>query len=271
MDTNFAGIGYVHTESDIFFNPTTQIEDAQMDLNVVAAKYIRAFELFNKSARIELAQGYAEGRWTGLLEGAPAKATRKGFSDTLARFAINLIGAPPLKGKEFGAYRASKKVDTIVGVGLAIRLPTGEYFEERLINLGQNRFVFMPQVGIEHRRGKWTFEWTSRLSIFEDNDEFFGGSTLERDPLFFTHGHVVYNFKPGLWVSGSVGYNYGGENTVDGNTRNDTQQNIGWAFKAGIPINRYSGISLGYIHSETQESVGRDNDIFSAGYSFTWD
>ncbi len=270
MDQNFVGAGYAHTESDILVNPTLRLEDVEMDLNAVAGKYIRTFELFGKSARVGLAGGYVEGRWTGLLDGAPAKATRQGFSDTFVRFSMNLIGAPPLKGSEFGAYRASKKVDTIVGVALAVRLPTGEYFEDRLINLGQNRFELVPQVGLEHRRGKWTFEWTGQLSFYEDNDEFFGGSKLERDPLFLTHGHIIYNFKPGLWVSASVGYDYGGENTIDGDDRDDTRQNIGWGIKAGIPINRYSGIGLGYIHSETQESTGRDNDIFSVGYSLTW-
>ncbi len=120
----------------------------------MAGKYIRTFELFDKSTRIDIGQGYQEGDWTGLVDGVPASASRNGLADTMARFAINLYGAPPLSGKEFGAYRSNMDVETIVGMGLVMRLPTGDYMKDKLINLGKNRFGFRPQVGISHIRGK---------------------------------------------------------------------------------------------------------------------
>jgi hypothetical protein len=55
---------------------------------------------------------------------------------------MNLYGAPPLSGKDYAAYRAKMDVETIVGAGLAVRLPTGQYMDDKLINLGENRFVF---------------------------------------------------------------------------------------------------------------------------------
>jgi hypothetical protein len=39
--------------------------------------------------------------WTGILDGAPASTTRNGSSDTFVRVAVNLYGAPPLRGKAF--------------------------------------------------------------------------------------------------------------------------------------------------------------------------
>jgi len=106
MGTNFAGVGYAYTEADILVNPATRLENVEMKLHTAAAKYIRTFEFFDKSARIDIGQAYQEGDWTGLVDGVPASASRNGLADTLVRFAINLYGAPPLSGKEYVAYRS---------------------------------------------------------------------------------------------------------------------------------------------------------------------
>jgi len=136
MGTNFAGVGYAYTETEIFVDPAILLEDVQMKLHTVAGKYIRTFELFDKSARIDLTQAYLDGEWTGLLDGVPATASRSGWADTFARVAVNLYSAPPLSGKEFAAYRSETNVETIVGMALVVRMPTGEYMEVKLINLG---------------------------------------------------------------------------------------------------------------------------------------
>ncbi len=270
IDTNIIGAAYVRIESDIFSDPTLILQDVEMEKDIWAGKYIRTFELLDKSARLELTQTYQEGKWAGLLNGVAASTTRKGLSDTFVRFSMNLYGAPPLKGKQFAEYRSSKKVETIVGLGLAVRLPTGEYKEDKLINLGQNRFAFQPHAGVTHRRGKWTAELTGQLSFYTENDEFFNGNKLEQDPLFFTHAHLIYTIRPGFWIGASAGYNYGGENSVNGQAKNDTQQNIAWAFSLAYPINRSVGISVKYIETSTQQSIGADSDILTAGLSYAW-
>ena len=158
---NFVGGGYVYTKADIFFDPVLRIEDAEMEVHTWAFKYIRTFELLKKSARIDFTQAYQEGRWSGLLNGAPASITRSGLSDSVLRFAINLYGAPPLEGKEFAAYRAKVDVETIFGAALVVHLPTGDYMSDKLINLGTNRFTFRPQFGVVHNRGKCSLELTT--------------------------------------------------------------------------------------------------------------
>ncbi len=184
IDTNFAGTGYAYTEADIGFDPVLRIEDGQMEMHTWAAKYIRTFTLFDKTARIGLLQAYQEGRWTGLLDGVPTTVNRSSWSDTLLRFAINLYGAPPLQGKEYVAYRTTTEVETIVGAGLSVQLPTGDYMDDKLINLGTNRFTFRPQFGVVHTRGKWSTEATGTVALYSDNNEFFNGKKLEQDPLY---------------------------------------------------------------------------------------
>jgi hypothetical protein len=270
VGSNFAGIGYAYTRADISLDPVLKLEDVEMTLQTWAGKYIRTFELFEKSARVDLVQAYQKGRWTGLLDGTPASTSRSGWSDTFARFAVNLYGAPPLNRSEFAAYRAGLQEDTIVGMGLVIRLPTGEYMDDRLINLGQNRFAFRPQIGVSHTRGAWTVEATGEVAFYTENDEFFNGNRLEQEPVYLVHGHLIHTFRPGLWVSASLGYDYGGENRVNGIDKGDNKQDIGWALSVACPINRQSGFKVAYIGTRRLETTGLDSDTLTASISFSW-
>ncbi|WP_304511307.1 transporter [Desulfopila sp. IMCC35008] len=155
MDRNFGGFAFAHTEAHIFFDPILLLKDFDLKLDTWAVKYLRTFELFQKSSQIDIIHGYQEGKWTGLLNGVHASTSRSGWSDTFVRVAMNLYGAPPLRGKEFGAYRSQMNIETIEGVALKVRLPTGNYLEDKLLNLGQNRFAFRPQLGVMHTWGKW--------------------------------------------------------------------------------------------------------------------
>ncbi len=269
IGTNFAGGGYAYTEADIFVDPVTLLEDVDMELNTWAAKYIRTFSLFDKSARIGLSQSYQEGTWKGLVDGKPASVSRKGLSDTFVRFAVNLYGSPALSGKDYVEYRSKADVETIVGMALAIRLPTGDYMDDKLINLGQNRFVLRPQIGVTHKRGKWLAELTSEVAFHTENDEFFNGNTRDQKPLYIMHGHLIHTFKPGVWAGLSVGYDYGGESSLNGVDSDDKKQNIGWAVSFTYPIERYS-LKVAYVSTRTQEDVGFDSDTLIGSLSFFW-
>jgi len=270
METNFAGMAYAYTTADIVFDPVLLIENAKMKMNTLGGRYIRTFELFNRSARVDLTQAYHSGDWEGLLDGTPASITRDGFSDTFVRVALILYGAPPLRGKDFAGYRSNMKRETIVGVGLAIRLPTGEYMEDKLINLGGNRFAFRPQIGSTNSFGKWTMEATTQVAFYSDNDDFASGKQLEQAPLSITHGNLIYDFKQGCWASLSAGFDYGGETTIDGVKKNDNKHDIAWALSFAYPINRNIGFKIVYIGSRTQESTGLDTETVSTALAVYW-
>jgi hypothetical protein len=270
MGTNFAGGGYAYTEADIFLDPVLRIEDGDMEMHTCVIKYIRTFELFQKSARIGFAQGFQDGRWTGLVDGVPTSIKRSGLSDSALRFAINLYGAPPLKGKSFADYRAKMDVETIVGMAFAVQLPTGDYMDDKLINLGTNRFTFRPQLGVVHNRGKWSMELTGSVWLYTDNDDFYDGNELEKDPFYTLQTHLIYTFRPGLWAAAGVGYGYGGESTVNGVDKNDRRENLVWALSLGYPFTRRLGVKVAYLGTRAQESVGMDTDSIAVGVSVFW-
>jgi hypothetical protein len=267
---NNVGVAYARTEADIGFDPALQIENVEMEMDSWALAYLRSFELFQKSARIQLIQGYQDGRWTGLLEGVPTSADRSGLSDSLLRFAINLYGAPPLAGEEFAAYRAKGGSKTIVGAGLVVQLPTGDYMDDKLINLGTNRYTFRPQLGVVHSWGAWSFENTGTVSLFTDNNDFFNGNKLEQDPLYSIQTHLVYSVGRRIWVSAGAAYEVGGESTVSGVEKDDEKENVYWALGVGCPITRQVAAKIAYIGSRTQESTGRDTDSIAVAFSYAW-
>jgi hypothetical protein len=267
---NFAGGAYSYTKADIYFDPVLRIEDVEMEMHTWAFKYIRTFELLQKSARVDFFQGYQEGRWTGLVDGVSSSIKRSGLSDSVLRFAINLYGAPPLEIKEFTVYRAKVNVETIVGTALVVQLPTGDYMDDKLINLGTNRYTFRPQLGVLHNRGKWSMELTSAVWLYTDNDDFFNGNRLEQDPYYTIQTHLIYSFRPGLWASASTGFGYGGETTVSGVKKNDRKENLAWMLSLGFPITSQLGVKVSYIGTRTQESVGQDTDSIIAGFSIFW-
>lgn len=270
IGTNFAGGGYAYTDADISFDPVLRIENVEMEMHTWAFKYIRTLALFDKTARIELAQGFQEGRWTGLVDGVPRSISRSGLTDTFLRFAINLLGAPPLKGKEYAAYRANADVETIVGMALAVQLPTGDYMDDKLINLGTNRFTFRPQLGVVHTRGKWSIEFTGGAWVYTKNDEFFNGKKLEQDPLYTFQAHLVHTLRPGIWTGASVGYGYGGESSINGVEKHDRKGNLAWALSVSYPITRQLGVKVAYIGTRTQEPVGLDSDSIAVSLSTFW-
>lgn len=268
------GAGYAYTDADIGFDPVLQLDDVEMEMHTWVAKYVYTFALFDKSARVELAQGYQEGRWEGLLSGASASTKRDGLTDTIARFAMNLYGAPPLSGKAFAAYRAQaqSEMETIVGAAVVVQLPTGEYMDDRLINLGSNRFTITPQLGVQHNWGDLSIEYTGSVWFYTDNDDFFGGNTLAKDPLYALQGHVIYHLpRHARWWAGLSGaYTHGGETAVNGVDSDDLDENLILSVSVGFPL--YGPVSgkLAWIGSRTQEDTGMDSDSVVAAVSLTW-
>ena len=270
VDVSFASTAYAYTDADISFDPVLRIENATMEMHSFPVKYIRTFELAGKSARIDWTQAYQHACWSGLLNGASASTAREGWSDMVFRLAVDLVGAPPLKGKEFVKYRATTDSETIVGVGLAVELPTGHYLEDKLLNLGSNRFTFRPQFGVVHNRGKLAMEVTAASWIYTDNHDFFDGSLREEAPLFTVQGHLDYTFRPGLWVGAGVGYGQGGESTLNGINKNDERKILAWVLNFGYPLTKKWGVKLSYVGKRTQTAIGANSDTLVASTTVLW-
>ncbi len=146
-------------------------------------------------------------------------------------------------------------------------MPYGEYLEDKLINLGQNRWIVRPQLGVTHTRGKWTMELTGSVFLYSDNDEFWNGNRLENDEVYAVQGHLIHTFRPGLWASLSTAYGSGGEAQINGVNKDNPAGNWLSALSLGLPINRTQGIKLSWLRARTQKDTGLDLDTVLMAYS----
>ena len=192
---------------------------------------------------------------------------REGLGDPLLRLSLNFIGAPALKGEAFRAYRTSHTTNTIVGAALAVTVPLGQYNKDKLLNLGQNRYVIRPQMGFVHTHGHWSYELTGSINFYTDNNEYWGGKKRQQDPLFLLQTHLIYTFNNRLWTSLSAGYDWGGGSTINGVDKDDDRQDLLFAISTGFPVTKKSNIKLAYIGGRTQENLGSDTDNFALSYS----
>ena len=93
VNQNFATANYVRTDGKIAFDPVLRIENASVAINTWLLGYIRTFELFNKTARVEVRQAWQTGRWTGVVNGTPTSISRDGWTDTFVRIGVNFRGS----------------------------------------------------------------------------------------------------------------------------------------------------------------------------------
>jgi hypothetical protein len=264
---NVFGIAVARTTGDLAFDPVLKVKNADVTSTTEVATYVKSFGLFGKSARVDLTVPYDENRWTGEVDGDPAKINRSGFADPRIRFSVNLLGAPLLKGKEFVEYKKEHPTNTVVGAAVAVKLPWGDYKKDKLLNIGKNRYAIRPQIGAVHTRGPWSYELTGSTFFFSDNNEFFGGNKLEQDPLYAVQAHVVRTLPDGWWVSVGAAYGWSGESKVNGERKSDRRGDLLSGLSFGFPIGANQGMKIAYIRSRTQRDVGSDTDTVLAGWT----
>jgi hypothetical protein len=267
---NVAGAAVIATDGDITLDPVLGIDDGSFEMYTLASSYVRTFEWLGKSSRVDFRIPYGYGRWEGVRGGEAVSVRRHGLVDPNLRFSMNLYGAPPLNGQEFMQYRAQHPVTTTVGAALSVTLPLGEYYPERLINLGNNRYVIRPQLGVLHHRGPWQFEVTTSLSFYEDNDEFFGATQLEQDPLWFVQGHIIRSLARGMWASASTGFSYGGEAQIDDVPEHNDERTRYFALSFGMPLSRQHSVKITYVNADTNVLLGTSSDSLVLSWSMSW-
>jgi len=262
---NAVAFGYSFSRGSLAFDPALPIEDAGGNGSVVPLAYVRTIGLFNRSGKIEVVVPVAWGHYEGFLEGEFRTRNLGGIADPSFRLSVNLLGAPALDAKDYGTYQQK----TILGASIQVRPPLGTYDPDKLLNLGTNRWMFRPELGLSHQWRKWFFELAATTWLFTENNDFFGGQTLEQQRLSAIKGSVIRGFKPGLWAALSFGYGTGGKSIVEGIPRNTYQKNWRFGLSVSVPVRPGQAIRF-FGFSGVRQRVGNDSDVFGALYQITW-
>ncbi|KAB2889723.1 MAG: transporter [Desulfobulbaceae bacterium] len=262
---NFLLAGFSFSDGGLSTEASSPVKDAQLEMPSGILACARSFEVLGKSAKIDAIVPFSHLSGSATVAGEIRERVVSGFNDPRFRFSVNLHGAPALSMEEFASYRQ----DVIIGASIQVSAPLGQYEEEKLVNLGNNRWFVKPDIGLSKAWGDFTLELSTGVFLFTDNDDFYGGKTLEQDPVLTAQLHATYNFGRGIWAALSGTYDYGGQTTVGGVSGDDTQKNSRMGATLALPVNRKNSIKI-FASNAIDTSVGTDYDLIGAVWQYRW-
>jgi hypothetical protein len=265
FDVNFIGMFVGVSTGNFLVDRSLPIENMDAKVYLVGPRYTRTLNVAGKLAKLKLLVPFSYGDWEAIVDGQHREREIRGAADARFTFEVNVSGSPALDLREFTSYRQK----TSVGVSLQVVAPTGQYDPSRPVNLGSNRWAFRPQVGASRALGKWIVEAAGTVWLYTENDGFFGGSTLEQDPIYAIQAHGVYRFRPGFWLGVGVGYPKGGATALNGVERDDEQTNTRAGIRLVYPLGKRHGLAFDFTSGVTT-TIGADFDSFAVAYQYAW-
>ncbi len=265
VGVNFFIASYSYSAGGLSTAASVPIQDAQLRIDTGILAYARTFEVWGKPGKFDVILPFSFLSGTASVDGTPRERTISGYHDPRFRFSVNFLGAPVLSVKEFAGYRQ----DLIIGASVQVSAPLGQYDPDKLVNLGNNRWFVKPDIGISKAWGELTLEISTGVILYSRNDKFFGGRTLDQDPVSTSQIHLMYNFRPGLWAAVSGTYDYGGRTTVNGVQRNDRQGNSRVGATVGVSIDRNNSVKL-YASTGVSTRTGSNYDLLGIAWQYRW-
>jgi hypothetical protein len=265
VGVSFFGTAYFYSSGGWALDPSVPITNVYARIQTVVPFYGHTFAFFGRLANAGIAVPFAHADIHGDVKDQPRSVDRTGFGDPAFRFSVNLIGLPALTPKEFFA----RKPETTLGASLVVVAPLGQYDSAKLINLGSNRWVFKPELGLSHPMGHWDLELYAGAWLFTANDEYYGGTVRRQDPLVYGQAHVVYTFLPHLWLALDYTYYTGGTSRVNGLYSNDRQDNSRTGVTFAVPVNPEQSLKFTWARGVTTR-IGDSYDTIGVAWQYVW-
>jgi hypothetical protein len=264
VGATFLVTSVARSAGSIVFDPSIPITDVDARINAAFFGVGTTFDLVGKLALVSVAIPYAWGEVSGRVFEEARTVTRSGVADTRVRFSVNLRGNDAMHLGEF--VKAPRKA--IVGTSVTLLVPTGEYDRTKLINLGNHRWGFKPEVGLAVPIGRWDIDAYTGVWLFTANDDFFPGSKERtQDPILAIQGHVSYTFKPRLWLAVDSTWYSGGKSRVDGGEPTAAVANSRLGATLSIPASRRQSLKIAYSNGVSVRT-GTDFSTIAVGWQF---
>ncbi len=287
--TNVFSIQYLNlnlqASDTVQFDPAHFIyPNADVEANVMIATWARHMTLFNRPSvlSVNLTAGSVDLDATDGLDSPfvppsemPATAfsqSSSGYADPSVQLDINLFGTTPLISTvQLVNYEPTWTVDAAV----MLAFPVGEYDEDKLVNMGLNRWWGRIAFPIKYHFGVFSpgymssFELIPSVWIFEENDDFLG-QELENDPMWQIEAHLTNDFTRTFFGSLDLIYRSGFQSEIDG-VKLGSDLEIG---NLGFTLN-FSVTDNVTIRTSFSSNVFGDNDIDTSmirlQFVYAWD
>jgi Putative MetA-pathway of phenol degradation len=265
VGVNFLIAGFGYTRGGFPTDSGLPITDPHLETSNTVFAYARSLDLWGMSGKFDAIVPYTWLHGTAVYAGQPVERVVNGFGNPLFRLSINLYGAPAMTLKEFSGYQQ----DLIVGASLQVSPPWGQYDDQRIVNIGTNSWRFKPEIGVSKALGAWTLEGTAAVTLFTENNDFYGGNRRAQDPLYSIQGHAIYSFSNGVWASADATWFAGGRTTLNDVLSNDLQQNSRVGTTLALPLNRYNSIKFA-LSSGVSARTGNSFDLIAVAWQHRW-
>ncbi len=262
---NFLLTGYVYQKGDVVTDASLPLENAQIHVHSTFLAYARSFGLLGKSAKVDVVLPYSWASGSATFLGEPHQRKIDGLGDPRFRLSVNLYGAPALSLEDFASYRQN----LILGLSFQIIAPLGQYDSDKLLNIGNNRWAFKPEIGVSKALGPLVLELAPSVVVYTDNDDFLGGKVREQDPLYAIQAHAIYRFSEALWAAVDGTYYGGGKTTIDGVENDDRQSNTRIGATLVLSVSRRHSIKL-YASRGVSTRFGGDFNAVGVAWQLRW-
>ena len=262
---NFLVAGYAYSEGDVLPDPALPLEEANISIDALVAAYVRTLALGNRAAKFEVIAPWATASGTATYAGEPASREVSGFGDPRLRLSVNLFGDSARTLPQF----IKKGQRPVVGASLAVTLPAGQYDNDKVVNIGTNRWSVKGELGVSKPFGKITTELAAAVTVFGDNDEFLVTNVREQAPLYSLQMHLIYEFRPALWCAVSGTWYHGGRTTVSGVRGNDLQDNFRAGAALAVPLNKKNSLKF-YADTGVSTRIGGDFNTVGIAWQHRW-
>ena len=266
-NTTTAISGFTISEGDIVTEATLPVQNIHAKVQGFLVGVSHSFALKGLTSQITVLAPYARANVTGDVNEVATEIDRSGFADLRVRLSVLFLNAPASTVKEI---RSSTR-KTILGASLNIVAPTGQFFRDKLINIGTNRWSFFPELALSQPIGKkWLVDVYSGVWFFTDNTHFYpGNSVRSQEPMGAFQAHLSYNITPVFWLAVNSTYYVGGNSSINGELKNDRASNSRVGITAVIPTGKLSSIKLS-ANTGAVVRIGQDFDSFSIGWQKSW-
>ncbi len=249
------------------------ITGATATANLGVLSYYHSFGFFGRAANVTFGVPYASGEFKGTLADVPKSFERSGSLDAVARLSLNLLGGPAMSGAEFAKWRQ----EVLLGMSLTIVAPTGQYDDTRLVNWGNNRWAFKPEIGYSQRWGHWVLDAYGGAWFFTKDNEFFSQNMYypglryqSENTVEEAEAHLSYDVMSRLWISLDANFWRGGATSVNGVENPATNQKSSRVgITASVPVTAHQSVKFSYSDGDYVR-YGGNYRTFSVAWQYGW-
>lgn len=233
--TNLLLVYAQHANRDSLYTDGHKTPNAKLNSNVAILRYVRPIEV---SGLVVAPQVLLP--WAGLSTGGVVKGlgSASGLGDIIFASPVWLAKADAVSRNSFA-------------IAPYLVLPTGDYKKGNNLNIGENRWKAILQLGATYQLSKQLdAEGAVDVTVFGKNKAAgVGSDVLEQEAIFQAQASLNWHHSPGTVLAAGVSHSMGGRQKVNGVTLSDRMERT----KVALTASKFVTPTV-----QVMGSVGRD-------------